>query len=448
MRYATIIALILLATLGTSCRNGNLMRPPKSIAKAVAPAPLRPKLPCASTQETPHFFVLGGGGAPDYNEIAIEKNVLYFQRTLKAMGFNPAQAQIYFANGNDGQKTVRYLDPAGQEKFKAPAIAGVLGPATWANIQDAMAAGRSQRIGQPSVKQPHQPIFFYFTGHGSHNRQNEDNNAMILWNEREVTVQQFATFLDQLPATTPVVTVMVQCYAGAFANLIYQKGDPRQPIALATRCGFFATVKQLPSVGCTPEVDEADYQDYSSSFFAGLSGINRVGKPVASADYNRDGRVSFAEAHAFAKVDEQAADLPISTSEAWLRDRLSAAAIATVLDQPIEGILTSARSEQKYVVTALAKKHQWNLSKSYNQNYSKLLRLIKRDEQEKTYLERLRLEIINIAAEDQLRQRQNPGELAVIDRLVQCESGFWQPKQSPPKQQAKPSRNRRLGATQ
>jgi hypothetical protein len=31
----------------------------------------------------PDFLVLGGGGAPSYNEIAIEKNVLYFQRTMK-----------------------------------------------------------------------------------------------------------------------------------------------------------------------------------------------------------------------------------------------------------------------------------------------------------------------------------------------------------------------------
>ena len=36
--------------------------------------------------------------------------------------------------------------------------------------------------------------------------------------------------------------MMAQCYSGSFANLIYENGDPAQPVALQTRCGFFATV--------------------------------------------------------------------------------------------------------------------------------------------------------------------------------------------------------------
>ncbi len=418
LRWVTIAMPVMTLTLLTGMtRCGRINLSSKAQTKPVAAAPLRAKLPCASTQQVPQFFVLGGGGAPSYNEIAIEKNVLYFQRTLKTMGLNPAKAQIYFANGNDRQKTVRYLDPKGREQFKVPEIPGVLGPATWRNLQNAMT--------KTVEKSPDQPIFLYFTGHGSHNKTDENNNGMVLWNERTVDVQTFTGLLDQFPTTTPVVTLMVQCYAGSFANMIYQQGDPSQPISLQTRCGFFATVKQLPSVGCTAEVDEADYQDYSSSFLAGLSGMNRVGKPVASADYNHDRQVSFAEAHAFAKVDEQAADLPISTSEAWLRDRVSDDQAAVILTQPIAQILQSARPEQEYVVTALAQKISWDLTQSYDRNDAQLPQKIKLDEQQATDLERLRLELINIAAEAQLRQRQDPGEIAVIDRLLKCESGFW-----------------------
>jgi hypothetical protein len=399
----------------------NAKSKPKS--KLVPPAPFPAKLSCASTQKTPNFFVLGGGGSPEQNEIAIEKNVLYFQRTLKSMRLKPAQPQIYFANGNDGRKTVRYIDPQGKEQFKVPEIPGVLGSATWSNIRNA--------IDLTAKQQPNQPIFFYFTGHGSHNQADENNNAMILWNDRELSVQQFSTFLDQLPQNVPFVTVMVQCYSGAFANLIYQHGDPSQPIALQTRCGFFATIKQLPSVGCTPEVNEADYQDYSSSFFAGLSGVSRVGRPVASADYNQDGNVSFAEAHAFAKVDEQASDLPISTSEAWLRDRLSEADTNTLLDQPLQTILQTARPEQQYVATTWVKQFKLDPAQSYATNYAKLPRRIQRDEQLDIYLQRLRLELINIAAETAVRQRQDSREIAVLDRLIECEAGFWQPPGQP-----------------
>jgi Caspase domain len=367
----------------------------------------------------PDFLVLGGGGAPSYNEIAIEKNVLYFQRTLKTLGFDPSQATILFANGNDGSKTVRYLDANREERFKAPNIPYLQAAATVDNFQQSL-----QQIATASTSD-RRPLFFYFTGHGSRNREDEDNNTMMLWDEQSLSVREFATFLDRLPPTKPVVTVMVQCYAGAFANsLVYENGDPQAKIANRNRCGFFATTKYLPSVGCTPEVNEADYRDYSSSFFAGLSGTNRIGQRVASADYNRDGRVSYLEAHAFAKVDEQAADLPISTSESWLQSQLSETATANLLDkQSLPKLLATARPEQRFVVQSLAKQLNFDLRKSYRESYDRVDRSVTEDELKSTYLARLKIELINIAIEQQVRTSKNPQKIAILDRLLNCESG-------------------------
>jgi Caspase domain len=367
----------------------------------------------------PDFLVLGGGGAPSYNEIAIEKNVLYFQRTMKTLGFDPSRATILFANGNDGSKTVRYLDANRLERFKAPNIPYLQAAATVDNLQQSL-----QQIATASTSD-RRPLFFYFTGHGSHNHEDEDNNKMMLWDEQSLNVREFATFLDRLPPTKPVVTVMVQCYAGAFANsLVYKNGDPQAKIAERHRCGFFATTKSLPSVGCTPEVDEADYRDYSSSFFAGLSGTNRIGQRVASADYNQDGRVSYLEAHAFAKVDEQAADLPISTSESWLQSQLSEAATANLLDeQSLSKLLATARPEQRFVVQSLAKQLNFDRSKSYRDNYDRVEPSVTEDELKSTYLARLKMELINIAIEQQLRTNKNTQKIAILDRLLNCESG-------------------------
>jgi Caspase domain len=381
-----------------------------------------------STQGKPNFLVFGGGGASSYNEIAIEKNVLYFQRTLKTLGLSNGATsgtsattgpQIYFANGNDGQKTVRFIDPkTDRELFKAPEIKGLLGPATWPNLQAALAqVARS--------KTPKQPLFFYFTGHGSRNHQNVNNNAMILWDEQDVSVQDFASQLDRLPPQTPIVTVMVQCFSGAFANMIYEKGDPQRPVALQTRCGFFATIKQRPS-GCTPSVDEADYEDYSSSFFAGLSGVNRVGQRVASADYDQDGRVSFREAHAFAKIDEQAADLPLSTSESWLREGMPDRAVAATMARPIAAVLQTARPEQRYVVETLGQPFGFDQGRSFTDNVKTLPRAKQVGELAKTNLTRLQLELINIAAEQAIRQGGDPTAIAILDRLLECENGSWQ----------------------
>ncbi len=287
---------------------------------------------CQSTQSAPNFLVVGGGGAPSFNEIALEKNVLYFQRTLQFMGYNPQQvASMFFANGNDGQASIRYIDQQRRQQFKRPNIPHLKGATTFNNLERYFQQLAQQK--SPNLS------FLYFTGHGGLNKQDQDNNSFYLWNEQQMSVRQFSQMLDKTSPKTPVVTMMAQCFSGSFANFIYEGGDPTCPVALQTRCGFFATIKSLPSVGCTPEVNEADYRDYSSSFFAGLSGRDCTGKAVTSADYNKDGRVAYAEAHAFAKVDEKSIDLPISTSEAWLQNKFSPKQQKTILSQPISQIL-------------------------------------------------------------------------------------------------------------
>ncbi|MDJ0702156.1 MAG: Caspase domain-containing protein [Leptolyngbyaceae cyanobacterium MO_188.B28] len=394
------------------------------------PASLRPEVerasqlpfPTVQSQSDPTFLLVAGGGAPYYNEIALEKNVLYFQRTLETLGFNPDNASIFFANGDDGRSTVRYLDEQGRERFKPPEIPNLLGAATLTNFQRWF----QQAANQPLRPSQNCPVFFYFTGHGAFNGQDEDNNSLILWNESLVSVRQLADQLDQLPTGQPVVTMMAQCYAGSFANLIYQGGDPNQPLAPQTRCGFFATVSSRPSVGCTPAVNEADYRDYSSSFFAGLSGRDRVGQSVNSADYNQDGQISYAEAHAFSKVDERTSDWPISTSEAWLQRRVSPVNRFKILRRPLSDLTTTARPEQKFVVDSIAEILQFDLEQSFQQNKQRLSGLLLMEaEIQEAYLMRLEMELLNIGMEDTLRERNNSDAIAILERLLTCEAGRW-----------------------
>ncbi|MBD2257798.1 Caspase domain-containing protein [Pseudanabaena sp. FACHB-2040] len=375
----------------------------------------------AASPET-RFLVVAGGGAPAYNEIALEKNVHYFQRTLTQLGIDPAAASVYFANGDDRQATVRYLDFLGREQFKVPEVPHLLGAATWDNVMGWFEDLRSQAC----------PTFFYFTGHGALNRENPDNNAMILWGEDFLSVQELAQKLDTLPADQPFVTMMAQCYAGSFANLIYENGDSDRPVALQTRCGFFATVKTRPSVGCTPLVNESDYEDYSSSFFAGLSGRDRIGDPVPSADYDQNGQVSFAEAHAFSKVDAVTPDLPISTSEAWLQRQASEALVQQAISRPLADSLQTARPEQRFVVESLAQELGFALSQSFSQNQLGQ-RISGSDDIRQAYAERLRMELVNVAVEAQIRQVEVDvtatnrllGDVTTLDKLLTCEAGTW-----------------------
>ncbi len=359
------------------------------------------------------FLVLAGGGAPYYNEIALEKNVRYFQRTLSSLGISLSNARQYFANGNDGEATVRYLNLVGQEQFKPPEIDHLDGPATVENAQ-----AWFERL---TKKSSPCPAFFYFTGHGAYNNENPDNNAMILWEEKLVSVQDLTGWLDQLPPAQPFVTMMAQCFSGSFANLIYEQGNPDNPVALQTRCGFFATVAERPSVGCTPAVNEADYRDYSSSFFAGLSGLDRTGKPVASADYNTDGTVSYAEAHAFAKVDEETTDWPVSTVEVWLQKQASEAEIDAIFAQPITAWLDQAPPQRQYVVRQLSE----TLKLELDQSYAEQMPPVDFESVTGAYWVRLGMELINIAMTQQIRQGEDTSAQAILEKLTGCESGSF-----------------------
>jgi len=113
--------------------------------------------------------------------------------------------------------------------------------------------------------------------------------------------------------------VMVQCYSGAFGNLIFTGGDPRNGLADREVAGFFATIRDRMAAGCTTEVNEANYQDFSSHFFAALIGRDRVGRTVRGADYNADGRVGMDEAFAYCLMNDASIDVPVCTSDIFLR---------------------------------------------------------------------------------------------------------------------------------
>lgn len=413
-RYGLIALLIVVAALGAALL-GNRSLPLSMLWRF---APNLSLFQAKTDAPTTRFLVVAGGGAPSYNEIALEKNVLYFQRTLAFMGLDQTSTDIFFANGDSGAATVRYIDFLGRERFQVPNIPDLAGAATLDNVHRELQTPSAKPSGVTDC-----PTFFYFTGHGHLNRRDSGNNSLILWEESLVSVQELAGWLDQWPAEMPFVTMMAQCFSGAFANLIYEGGDPEQPVALQTRCGFFATVETRPSVGCTPLVNEADYEDYSSSFFAGLSGRDRVGNAAPSADYDQDGQVTFAEAHAFAKVDGVTPDLPISTSEAWLQQQVSEGEVWDRLAQPIAQWTALARPEQRHVITTLSDRLGYDLDLSLIDNDPRPNEVT--GQVQRAYYMRLRMELINVAVEQKLRAGNDFEALSTLGKLLACEAGTW-----------------------
>ncbi|WP_395094635.1 hypothetical protein [Armatimonas sp.] len=281
----------------------------------LAPAPLR-------------CVIFGGGPSPEYNQVAIESNVRY------VYGLLPTQVSstILFADGQtdtpivqflatktEAQKSLRTLFGDGPRPAKgAPFLQyrkSDVPRRDGASTSDTV-TGIFEKLAGEGDKAP---LMLYFTGHGSPGRQSYDNNRYDLWGNSALTTTALAGHLEKLPAKRPVTVVMVQCFSGAFGNLLFAGGLPEGELTNHPLCGFFATVKEREAAGCTPEVEEEEYHDFTSYFFAALTGKDRLGRKSVQPDYNKDGKVGMDEAFAWTQINEESIDVPVVTSDVFLR---------------------------------------------------------------------------------------------------------------------------------
>lgn len=294
-----------------------------------------------------YIITIGGGSSPTSNQISLEKNVQFFQRTLSQVGASPALHEIYFADGNSDKRDLQYQLPEPPESdaiqwmstllgasdslgllYRDHEVSPTAGPARKAYIDEAL-----KKLAESTQKGDR--VFIYVTAHGGSSsdfgfsdefdspfdsgEKPEYDTTVSLWNAESVSMREFSSWLDRFSTDVQIVLVMVQCYSGGFAHSIYVNGNERLGLHPGSRIGFFSQRHDRPSAGCTPEVLEENYQDYSTFFFAALGGVDRLGNPIASADYNADGSVSFVEAHTYAILTSQTLDIPLRTSEEILR---------------------------------------------------------------------------------------------------------------------------------
>jgi hypothetical protein len=285
--------------------------------------------------------VVGGGPSAAMNQVGIERNVRYFERRLPVS----IDRRVLFADGRRDTATVQFL--AGEElRYRRPDLARIDGPTT--------ATGFLTLWGNFVAPRASDPLMLYFAGHGSPNRGSGlENNWFDLWGGGVIDVQRLAAKIAELPPSTPVVVVMAQCYSGSFANLLFEGGRPDAPVLERDLVGFFAATNDRPASGCTPEVNEADYQDFSSYFFAALSGKSRLDVPVKGADFDGNGVVGMNEAYAYAIIHQQSEDVPVTTSDAFLR-RFVSRHDAETMATSYTSILTWASPAQRAALQALS----------------------------------------------------------------------------------------------
>ncbi len=283
-----------------------------------------------------HWLIIGGGSRPTSNQFSLESNFLYYQRLLDQTDLPSVLRHFLFADGGTDQRDLQYRldeDQLSEQDRMRLTLAQIMGQTNEilnryrANQVPDLAgpASREQIHGWFDEKadqlQSGDRVFIYFTGHGIGGTDDDKHNTtMQLWDSNSAyRMYELADQFDKLPADVQIIMLMVQCHSGGFAHIIFNDGKPANGLAEQTRIGFFATIPERLAAGCSPSVDEANFQEYSSYFWAGLFGENRIGQPVQTPDFNGDGRVSLAEAHAHVLLTSRTIDIPITTSDALLR---------------------------------------------------------------------------------------------------------------------------------
>ena len=277
------------------------------------------------------FLTIGGGYLPSGNQASLERNVLYFQRTLESEFSTEIQHDIFFADGKDSGADLQVMD---RDQVPEPnrMMAEFFG--TQRNlglsyrdhgISDVRDSTKPDNLKkwfkeEGAKLQPGDRLFIYVTSHGngSSNKEQPHNTTIATWGRSSLSVKEMAESLELINDQVNVVVVMVQCHAGGFARLIYKNADPEQGLSNQRRIGFFATVHDRPAAGCTPDINEANYAEYSSYFLAAVSGTDRLGNTLERPDYNKDGVTSLEEAHAYVILTANTIDFPIKTSDIYL----------------------------------------------------------------------------------------------------------------------------------
>lgn len=319
-----------------------------------------------------YLFTIGGGPNAEDSQASIEQNILYYRSIAEKLGIRPERHEIYFASGKGDQPDVCFDGSANTPainrrlaelfnessgvdlSFRHHAIPGVAGPATRTAILN--------RLHEIAAEiKPDDRLFLYVSGHGGEGTP-LSNGHIYAWGHENLTVRDLAAAFDRFPPETTVAMVMVQCYAGTFANLLFLDGDPAKGLAPHRRVGFYATIGSQPAAGCDPDVHVARPEEYSTYFFSAASGHDRDGKPFDGADkgldVDKNGRVTFAEAHVYSLIAAPTIDVSCKTSDLLLQtysrlDHRDASLLA--FDRDYSKLLAAAPPAEARVLEELSK---------------------------------------------------------------------------------------------
>jgi len=277
-------------------------------------------------------WVVGGGYDLKSSQAQIEKNVIWAVDAIsKSPGKASREINIFFTDGDEPAKDVKVWRPVDEaESLLQPLAmiydAGYENGLEYRNHEIENVRGSTKRsVMEPALSKDFSHLkkgdrgLFVFNGHGSQDKTNTANNKIWLWDRSSLSVNDFSKLLNRVDNAVPMRFVFTQCYSGGFERVVHPNALDEINLVDSPRCGFFAEAADRKAEGCSSGVNIDDYRDYSTYFFAALSGKTRQGDDLPeNPDRNKDGEVSLYEAHLYTLAQADSADLPRSTSEVYL----------------------------------------------------------------------------------------------------------------------------------
>jgi thiol-disulfide isomerase/thioredoxin len=267
-----------------------------------------------------HALVVNGGASQAQN---YQSHFLHVQRLvalLEEAGVARERITIFDADGPDpaADMAVREVQPEAEfwrlrgTRLEGPlatpivyantALPGFsLEPATRRGIEAWFKSARRRLRAGDS-------LLLYVTDHGTKNAEDTTNNKITLWGDKEsLSVRELKGMLATLDPGVHVVSLMSQCYSGAFAALI--SAHARGGAPSGATCGYFSSTPDRPAYGCYPENRGKDNVGHSFHFLEALARSH-----------------SLPAAHVEVLATDRTPDVPIRSSDVYLEELLTRAA--------------------------------------------------------------------------------------------------------------------------
>ncbi len=339
---------LLLCALAVACGDAPTRAPREVRAQISSLESVRPEAPRSTTAPSrPKTWALliNGGGRPAINYQSHLLHVRELVQLLIASGIPKQRIVVFASDGSDPEPDLAVRDLQADPDFwlieglpigrqLAPQLRYENSELEDLSIRPATLEALVNWVEQEGQQlEPGDTLFIYVTDHGKRNRKDLHNNSIVLWGD-ELYVDEFKGLIAALPEQVRVVSLMSQCYSGAFANAMYDLDEPDR--TSGNVCGYYSSSRERPAYGCYPENRGKHNVGHSFRFFEAL----RI-------------HGNLVDAHGRVLLTDRTPDVPNRTSDQFLARILSREAARRGLETAdfIDELLQEAmRNEARYTL--------------------------------------------------------------------------------------------------